>query len=108
MLVEIIKPKNWFDPVFYKTLKTNHVNGHVVPAGFEFDGASVPRFMWSIFPPIGRYTSAALLHDYLLSVGDLSWKECTKEFDKELKNLGITTWRRVIMVAGVRLNGLFK
>lgn len=37
-----------------------------IPVGFETDGASVPRFMWIFFPPLGGdYDEAAVLHDFL-------------------------------------------
>lgn len=36
-----------------------------VPAGFITDGASVPRLLWPLFPSWGRYSRAAVLHDYL-------------------------------------------
>lgn len=36
-----------------------------IPAGFESDGASVPRFLWSLYPPFGElYEPATWLHDY--------------------------------------------
>ena len=40
--------------------------GITVPAGYETNGASVPRIFWWIYPPNypGRIT-AAMLHDYL-------------------------------------------
>lgn len=37
----------------------------VVERGFVTDFASVPRIFWSIFPPFGKYTKAAVLHDRL-------------------------------------------
>lgn len=37
-----------------------------VPVGFSTDLASVPRLLWSIFPPLGKYSKAAVIHDYLL------------------------------------------
>jgi hypothetical protein len=37
----------------------------VVPKGFVTDLASVPRLFWTAFPPCGRYTPAAVVHDYL-------------------------------------------
>ena len=37
----------------------------VVPAGFQTDFASVPRGLWNLFPPAGRYAPAAVLHDFL-------------------------------------------
>jgi hypothetical protein len=36
-----------------------------VPAGFKWDGASVPRILWSIIPAWGSYSGAALVHDWL-------------------------------------------
>jgi hypothetical protein len=37
----------------------------VVPKGFVSDLASVPSFLWGIYPPTGRYAYAAIVHDYL-------------------------------------------
>ncbi len=39
----------------------------VVPKGFVYDGASIPRIFWRLIgPPMaGKYAHAALLHDYL-------------------------------------------
>lgn len=39
----------------------------VVPAGFEHDGASVPRLLWSLtsLRPDGLIRSAALVHDFI-------------------------------------------
>lgn len=37
-----------------------------VPARFVTDGASVPRFLWFLYPPMdGDYDAAAVLHDFL-------------------------------------------
>jgi hypothetical protein len=36
-----------------------------VPAGFVTDFASIPRVLWEILPPQGRYSSSAVMHDYL-------------------------------------------
>jgi hypothetical protein len=38
-----------------------------VPAGEVTDFASIPRFLWPILPPTGRYTRAAVIHDKLYS-----------------------------------------
>jgi hypothetical protein len=45
-----------------------YVNGfkHIIPAGFVFDGASIPWGMRNTFNPTDtRYMAAALIHDYL-------------------------------------------
>ena len=50
----------------YRVAKTYTAFGVDVPAGFEFDGASVPRLFWWLLPPLsGESAEAAALHDYL-------------------------------------------
>lgn len=36
-----------------------------VPTGFITDLASIPRLFWNILPPFGRYTEAAIVHDWI-------------------------------------------
>jgi hypothetical protein len=36
-----------------------------VPAGFETDFASIPRPLWVIIPPRGKYNRPAIIHDFL-------------------------------------------
>jgi hypothetical protein len=38
-----------------------------VPVGFVTDFASIPRALWSLLPPTGRYGKAAVIHDWLYS-----------------------------------------
>jgi hypothetical protein len=39
-----------------------------IPAGFEFDGASIPRIFWRVEAPIdGRYITAFCVHDWCYS-----------------------------------------
>lgn len=42
-------------------------DGLAVIVGDEFvtDGASIPRFLWAIYPPFGPWARAGVLHDYL-------------------------------------------
>ena len=42
------------------------VNGveYVIPAGFQFDGASIPKFLRSFFSPVGIMLIGGLVHDY--------------------------------------------
>lgn len=37
-----------------------------IPEGFESNGASSPRILWSIISPATRFFEAAIVHDYLL------------------------------------------
>lgn len=45
---------------------------YIVPKGFRTDLASIPKLLWAIWPPFGRYTSAAVLHDYLCENAEVS------------------------------------
>ena len=42
------------------------INGekYVIPAGFQFDGASVPKFLASFLSPVGVLLIGGLVHDY--------------------------------------------
>ena len=39
-------------------------NEYVVPAGFVFDGASIPKFLRTFFSPVGVLLMGGLVHDY--------------------------------------------
>jgi hypothetical protein len=51
-----------------------------VPANFLTDFASTPRIFWSIWPPIGTYTDAAVVHDYLYSEARYPREMCDRLF----------------------------
>ncbi len=36
----------------------------LIPEGFIFDGASIPRLLWWLFSPVGILLIPALIHDY--------------------------------------------
>ena len=37
---------------------------YVIPAGFQFDGASIPKFLRPFFSPVGVLLIGGLVHDY--------------------------------------------
>jgi len=81
-----------------------------VPVNERTDFASVPRvFVWFI-PRYGRYTKAAILHDYLCSIaapaGRISRIEADGIFRQAMRELGVPFLRRWIMWAAVRLGAL--
>ena len=43
-----------------------HVDGedYVIPSGFQFDGASIPKFLRTFFSPVGVLLVGGLVHDY--------------------------------------------
>jgi len=83
------------------------INGqpHVIPAGFVTDGASVPRGLWNLFPPFGRYNKAALLHDWLYQFGTMTRAQADWVFLEAMKELGVGLLTRWAMYSGVRAGG---
>ena len=71
------KDKGFFKGVWMWLMGSRHweivedwrfeVNGqkHVIPAGFQFDGASVPKFLATFLSPVGVLLMGGLVHDYI-------------------------------------------
>ena len=76
-----------------------------VPSGFETDYASVPRFLWSIFPPRGNHEAAALIHDYLYKNNLRTRKEADDIFLEAMIVLGVSVIKRQTMHKAVRAWG---
>jgi hypothetical protein len=86
------------------------VDDIVVPEGQGTDFASVPRmFVWFL-PRYGRYTKAAILHDYLLRVavpaGRTSRLDADGLFRQAMRELEVPFLRRWIMWGAVRWGAL--
>jgi hypothetical protein len=83
-----------------------------IEVGAETDFASVPRiFVWFL-PRYGRYTLAAILHDYLwrdrASTGALDYIDADGMFRRAMRELEVPFLRRWIMWAAVRWGALLK
>jgi hypothetical protein len=83
-----------------------------VPRETETDFASVPRvFVWFL-PRYGRYTKAAILHDYLwrneAAGGQISWIDADAVFRRAMRELEVPFLRRWMMWAAVRWAALTK
>ena len=78
----------------------------VVPAGFRTDFASVPRIAVWLFPRFGRYTLAAVLHDWLTTVGlatrVIDSRDADGVFRRVMAELDVPPVRRWLMWTGVR------
>ena len=62
ILMWILSTRNW---TVTKDWNYN-INGtdYVIPAGFKFDGASIPKFLRTFFSPVGVLLMGGLVHDY--------------------------------------------
>ncbi len=82
----------------------------VVPAQFETDFATVPRLVVWLVPRFGRYTRAAILHDWLCTVGIVTGAVTSRQADglfrRALRESGVPVLRRWLMWCGVRWGAL--
>jgi len=80
-----------------------------IPAGFQSDGASVPRFFWwCVFPPGDVHAlGAAFLHDFIYRTHPVGWtrEAADKLFLDTLIEDGVPKWRAYKAYWGVRLFG---
>jgi len=87
----------------------------VVPAGFEFDLASVPRPLWVLIAPFELSIAAPLLHDFLyryrgrppagsvVPPREYSRAETDRLFERVMEQEGVPAWRRWLAYRSVRL-----
>ena len=78
----------------------------VVPAGFETDFASVPRFFTRLFPTTGEWSKPAILHDWLyVSAQGCSRFMADALFREAMIQEGVPFWRAWLMWLAVRTFG---
>ena len=62
IVVWLLSTRNW---VLTKDfVYTINDKDYVIPAGFQFDGASIPKFLRTFFSPVGVLLVGGLVHDY--------------------------------------------
>ena len=77
-----------------------------VPEGYITDFASIPAAARFAFPPYGRHAKAAVLHDFLYSVGEDGHRAFADViFRDAMTDLGVEGARRDIMYQAVHLFG---
>jgi hypothetical protein len=74
-----------------------------VPAGVELDGASIPRFLWSLIggPFEGRYRDASIIHDHYCVVRTRSWRDTHRMFYDAMRSSGESMPKAKIMYYAV-------
>ena len=63
IIMWLLGTRNW---TIIKDFKYT-INGtnYVIPKGFSFDGASIPKFLRTFFSPVGVLLIGGLVHDYM-------------------------------------------
>ena len=77
----------------------------MVPAGFVTDLASIPRLFWNILPPFGKYTRAAIVHDWLYRTQMRTRETADRVLWDGMVACGVPWWQRVIIYQNVRWFG---
>ena len=64
----------------------------VAPAGSQVDGASIPRYLWSIMggPFEGKYRNASVLHDVAYGQRNRPWWDCDRMFYNAMRCSGVS------------------
>ena len=85
-------------------------SGHTVyvPAGFQFDFASVPRITWTLVgsPATGKHRTAAIAHDWLCETG-YDWVKSAEIFLEIMEMAGTNWFKRNTMYWAVRMHQPF-
>ena len=81
-----------------------------IPFGFVSDGASVPQFLWNLYPPFGKYLAAAVIHDWFCILGErgtspISSQDAARLFLEVMEVLEVGKWKRTKMYWAVRVGG---
>jgi len=94
-----------YEPVIYDIGYSGSDDRIIVPSGFITDFASIPRILWVFWPPMGQYSGAAILHDYLYSSQKHSRDRCDDIFMEAMVVLGVSRRTRYALFYGVRCGG---
>ena len=77
-----------------------------VPKGFVTDFASIPQVFWSAdLSPNGKYSKAAIVHDYLYWTQGCTREQADNILDIAMQESNVGTLQRTAIYWGVRLGG---
>ena len=76
---------------------------YVIPAGFKFDGASIPKFLHTFLSPVGVLLMGGLIHDY-------AYKYETLLRENKRDTLGVISQKRadeIFRDINIEVNGFY-
>lgn len=92
-----------------------------VETGFITDGATIPRFLWWLLPPVEEYTQCTTLHDklcttyYIIELRDgvehkvpVTRKVIDGILKESMDVMEITPWKKQAIMLGVNLNRIVR
>jgi hypothetical protein len=104
LLSPLADGRNWRveSPFGYLTSWNFHFT---VPVGFKTDLASIPRLFWNILPPFGKYTEAAVLHDWLYRTHLVPRPDADQVLLEAMALCHVPRWQCAVIYGAVRLFG---
>ncbi len=94
--------ENWKYELVADDGKSNTI---IIPKGFVFDGASIPRIFWFFLSPIGLLLIPALIHDYGYKYNQLWTIENGKPV-AYMKEAGQKYWDNLFKYVGNNVNNI--
>lgn len=79
----------------------------VIPKGFRFDGASIPRPFWAFLSPVGLLLVPGLIHDYAYRHDQLWQLNESGEVVPFREKAGKDFWDALFLAVGKDVNGFF-
>ena len=108
------KGKGFFKMIFMWILGTRHweiakdfeyelnEKKYVIPSGFKFDGASIPKFLHTFLSPVGVLLLGGLVHDYAYKYATLQLVE-----GKKGKSLDQKQSDQIFRDINIEVNGFY-
>jgi hypothetical protein len=64
----------------------------IAPVGAKVDGASIPRYLWSLMggPFEGKYRNGSVLHDVSYDQHNRPWQDCDRMFYNAMRCSGVS------------------
>ena len=101
VILWLLSTRNWeITKDFHYTIDGTD---YVIPAGFQFDGASIPKFLRTFFSPVGVLLVGGLVHDY-------AYKYTTLLEKNKKKTMGELTQKRadeIFRDININVNGFY-
>ncbi len=106
LVVFIIEVRKW-EVTENWHYKLNDGTELVIPEGFQFDGASIPRPFWAILSPIGLLLIPGLLHDYGYKYDQIWQLDPDNGVLAYKQGAGKPFWDNLFKQVGQEVNGFF-
>ncbi len=77
----------------------------LIPQGFKFDGASIPRPLWGLLSPVGLLLIPGLIHDYAYKFDELIAVTGQGDRVPYKPQAGRNFWDRLFLDVAIDVNG---